>query len=76
MEPEVVEFLKKISYTIGLFLLWMILNIIFGIKLQWAYIFDDKIALKNIIFYTACLASFIGTIFLVFKMWRNFKVPH
>lgn len=75
MEPEVTEFLKKISYTIGLFILWMILNVVFGIQLQWGYIFNNAIGVGNIIYYIFLAGSLAGLFYVIYKMWRNYKMP-
>ena len=70
MEPQLLQFLNRIMRTIGLGLLWMILNSSLGI--MWGYAYIESIwKLSNILFYIFLLLSFIGLLFVLYKIWRH-----
>ena len=50
-------------------LLWLLINEMLGIYLEWAF-FDDGISLVNIIFYLWFLASFIFVVYYLIKKWK------
>ena len=70
MEPEIREFFRRLSTSIGLFIIWMVINMVIGIKLGCAF-FNDKIYWYNILFYTWAVLSFAGLIFFLIKMWKK-----
>jgi hypothetical protein len=70
MEPEIREFFKRISSTIGLIIIWMAINIAAGIKYDLAF-YEEKIRWYNIVFYIWAIASFIALIYLLLKIWKN-----
>jgi hypothetical protein len=74
MEPEVRIFLQKVSSTLGLSLIWMMINLTFGIYYKWGYVYD-KVDTINIIFYIFLLLSFLFLVWYIFKTWRNYKDP-
>jgi membrane protein YdbS with pleckstrin-like domain len=75
MEPEVAEFLKKISYTIGLVIAWLVFNVVFGIKLYWGHIINGSISFGNIFYYLVAVISLLFIIRTIYKWWANFKLP-
>ena len=70
MEPEVREFLKRVSLSLGLAVLWMSINSTVGIMFDLAFI-HDHITPGNIIFYTWFAASIALMIRLYMRLWRN-----
>lgn len=67
MEPEVRAFLQKIVWSISAIMVWMMINILFGIK--WGYAFFDKgHTLGAIIFYAWILIS----IFFLVRTYKRF----
>ncbi|MEP6846326.1 MAG: hypothetical protein ABI861_10000 [Panacibacter sp.] len=70
MEPDAVEFLKRISFSLGIGLMWMILNSTFGIMLDYAFI-HDGVTLGNIIFYIWFVISFILMLWLLIRLWKK-----
>lgn len=67
MEPEVREFLQKIVWSISAIMVWMLVNILFGIK--WGYAFFEKgHTLGAVIFYIWILVSLI----LLFRLYQKF----
>ena len=67
MEPEVSEFLKKIVWSLSAIMIWMMINILFGIK--WGYaLFEKGHTLGSIIFYTWILIS----LFFLYKLYHKF----
>jgi len=72
MEPDVKEFLIRIIQTISMAMVWMVLNMCFGIYFGFAF-FDDHPTLGNYIFYAWFLASFILLIYYFRKKWKGWK---
>jgi hypothetical protein len=70
MEPEIREFFKRISASIGLLIIWMAINLTVGIKFGYAF-FEGSISWSNIIFYVWAVASFMGLIYLFLRIWKN-----
>ena len=70
MEPQLLQFLNRIMRTIGLGLLWMILNSSLGIMWGYAYI-ESNWELSNILFYIFLVLSFIGLLYVLYKIWRH-----
>ena len=50
MEPDIKKYLAKLLNSMSVVLLWLLINAMLGIYLEWAF-FDDGISLVNIIFY-------------------------
>ena len=69
MEDETRLFLIKILQTISIILLWMMVNVFFGLYKQFAY-FDNAPTLKNYIFYTLSLSTLIGVIIHLKHKWQ------
>jgi hypothetical protein len=70
MEPEIKEFFRRMSLSIGLCIIWMAINIVVGIKLGYAF-FEKKIEAGNIIFYIWVVVSFVGLLWLYLHIWKN-----
>jgi len=70
MEPEVREFLKRISLSLGLGLMWMILNSTLGIMFDFAFI-HGSISLGNILFYAWFVLSFAVMLWLYVRLWKK-----
>ncbi len=70
MEPGIKEFFKRLSASIGLFIIWMTVNMVTGIKYGCAF-FEDKIRWGNFVFYTWILVSFTALIFINIKIWKK-----
>jgi ABC-type thiamin/hydroxymethylpyrimidine transport system permease subunit len=70
MEPEVAEFLKRVSYSIGIAFVWLGITCIAGIKGDNAFV-GDHISIGNILFYIWFIASLVGLFFIYKKLWRR-----
>lgn len=70
MEPEVREFLKRISLSLGIGLLWMITNSTLGIMFDLAFI-HENISAGNIIFYVWFAISFALMLWLYVRLWKK-----
>lgn len=70
MEDETKDFLVRILQTISLVLLWMMVNVYFGIYQEYAF-FYDRPHWANYLFY---VLSFITLVFLVRHLWRKWKL--
>jgi len=70
MEPEIREFFKRIVSSLSLLILWMIINLTLGIKLNFAFI-EAKIRWYNIAFYVWLMASLAVLIWLCLKIWQK-----
>ncbi|CAN5272939.1 hypothetical protein BH11BAC6_BH11BAC6_14290 [soil metagenome] len=70
MEPEVRAFLQRISYSLGIGLLWMILNTAAGIRFDLAFI-HGSISTGNIIFYIWFVISTVLMLWLYVRLWKK-----
>jgi len=67
MEPEVSEFLKKIVWSLSAIMVWMLINILFGIK--WGYaLFEKGHTLGSVIFYIWIMISS----YFLFRLYQKF----
>ncbi len=70
MEPEVREFLQKIVWSLSAIMVWMLINILVGIK--WGYaLFETGHTLGSVIFYTWIMISSYFLFRLYQKFWGN-----
>jgi hypothetical protein len=69
MEPEVQDFLKRIVNSLSMALIWMMANMVAGIKYNLAF-FDKYPTWKNYIYYAAALISLFFLIRYLIKKWR------
>lgn len=69
MEPDIKKYLAKLLNSMSIVLLWLLINAMLGIYLEWAF-FDDGISLVNIIFYLWFLGSFIFVVYYLIKKWK------
>ena len=72
MEDETRWFFIVIVQTVSSLVLWMLVNILFGLYFRLA-LFNEAPALKNYIYYTAALASFIFLVRHFVKKWKTVK---
>lgn len=70
MEPEVREFLARISKTIGVVVLWMFINSTVGIMFGWAFT-NGHVTTGNIIFYIWFVVSLAAMLWLIWKLWKG-----
>jgi ABC-type glycerol-3-phosphate transport system permease component len=70
MDPQVLAFLNRITYTIGLVLLWMFTNSTLGIMLGYAFV-KDRWRLSNTLFYIFLIVSFVALIYSLYKLWKT-----
>jgi hypothetical protein len=70
MEPEVRNFLTRVSLSILAGLIWLFTNITAGIFMGWLF-FDTHPTTGNYIFYTWLLLSFVGLIAICLRLWKN-----
>ena len=74
MEPEVRDFLARISVSILVGLLWLFINMTMGLYNGWCF-FSRKPTLGNYIFYGFAVLSLIGLLILFRRIWKE-KFPH
>ena len=70
MEPGIREFFKRLVTSISLLILWMIINVTFGIKFNYAF-YDDTMRWYNIIFYIWLVISFVLLMWAYKKIWQK-----
>lgn len=70
MEPEVKAFLARIVKSLSMALLWMLVNMTFGIFLNYGFI-SGSISVGNIIFYVFCLSSLTALVWYLLKIWKE-----
>ena len=69
MEPETRDFLLLILNTISVILIWMILNVFFGIYLEYG-LFESLPTWKNYIYYALLLGSLVLLIIYIRRKWK------
>lgn len=70
MEPDAREFLVRITKSISMVILWMLVNMTFGVFFDFAFI-HSSIGIGNIIFYTFFLGSLGALIWYLLKVWKQ-----
>jgi hypothetical protein len=70
VEPGIKIFLKRISTSIGMCVIWLAINTTIGIKYGYAF-FTDKIHLSNILFYIWMIVSLAALILFYIKLWEK-----
>lgn len=72
VEPETRAFFVLIANSMALVLLWMVLNVLFGIYLEYAF-FEGRPGWKNILYYIISLVVFVFLLRHLAKKWKNFS---
>ena len=72
MEEDAVAFLKRISMSILIGIVWMGINSTAGIMFDLAFV-HDKISAGNIIFYIWFILSISAMIWLYIRLWGKRK---
>jgi ABC-type glycerol-3-phosphate transport system permease component len=70
MDPQVMAFLNKITYSICFTLLWMFSNSTLGIMLGYAFI-KEHWRLSNILFYIYLIGSFVAFMYGLYRLWKT-----
>ncbi len=70
MEPQLLQFLNRIVRTIGLTVLWMIVNSSIGLMWGYAYV-GNHWKLSNMVFYIFLLLSLAGLLYILYQIWRH-----
>ncbi len=72
MEPDVKAFLLVILNSISMAMIWLMLNMTFGIYFNFAF-FDTGVSVGNILFYIFLITSFLFLLYYLRKKWKGFK---
>jgi hypothetical protein len=70
MEPDAREFLVRITKSISMTILWMLVNMTFGVFFGFAFI-ESSFTAGNIIFYIFFLGSLSALIWYLLKVWKQ-----
>ncbi len=70
MEPDIRDFLVRIANTLGIFSIWMIVNVTFGIKLGYAF-WGNHFTIGNLIFYIWLIVSLILLVWYLKRLWSK-----
>lgn len=70
MEPELKAFLAAIVQIISITVLWMLLNILFGIKYELMFL-DGKITIWHGLYYLCMIASLVWVVRYIIKKWKG-----
>jgi len=70
MEPDARALLTKVSKSLSVALLWMLVNMTFGIFFDFGFI-HSSISLANILFYIFMLGSLSALIWYLLKLWKE-----
>ena len=73
MEDETKDFLVTIVQTVAMAILWMLVNVIVGIKMKYG-LFDTTPSLKNYTYYFFFLLSFFFLVKYFIRKWKNIKM--
>lgn len=72
MEPDIKAFLLLIVNTIAMGMLWLLLNMTFGIYYGFAF-FTGHPSIANIVYWICLITSFIFLLRYFKKKWKGFK---
>ncbi len=70
MEPEVKIFFAKIVKSLSMGLLWMLLNMTFGIFFDFGFV-HTSLSLGNVIFYIFLAGSFAALVWYLLRVWKD-----
>lgn len=70
MEPQIMEYLQRIMRSIGITILWMLLNSTIGLMFGYAYI-GTSIHLFNVLFYIFLITTLVGLIYILYRIWKT-----
>lgn len=70
MEPEVLEFLKRVAKSIGIVLLWLAINTVAAIKGDHGFI-KESITTGNLVFYVWVIISVVLLVYLLRRLWNK-----
>jgi len=74
MEPDVRFFLLCIVQSISMVLLWMLVNMTFGIYFDLAF-FENPPTIFNYLYWIFLLTSFVLLILYLKRKWKGWKEP-
>lgn len=75
MEPEVLQFLQRIGYSLAIALLWLIINATAAVKGDNAFI-GDHVSLANILFYFWFVISVVLLVWIYKRLWSKHLGDH
>lgn len=70
IEPEVTRYMWRIVRTLVAGLLWMLLQVIAGVKTGYAFT-DEGLTWKNIAYYVGGLASLAALLYYYYRLWKK-----
>lgn len=70
MEPEIRAFLVRIANSIAMTLLWMLVNMIAGIRYNLAF-FEGAPKWYNYLYYVCLIGSLVLLILYLKRKWKN-----
>ncbi len=70
MDPIFIKYIKQLLKTITVVIVWMTINIKFGIMENYAFP-DDGFKTYHYIFYIWFLLSLIGIVWYLIKLWNK-----
>ncbi len=70
MEPEVKQFMQKIIWTLSAGLLWLLFNVLAGLKWELAF-WNSAQPWKTILFYSWFIVSIVLLLRLYHRWWKD-----
>ena len=70
MEPEVVDFLKRVAFSIFLAFCWLAINVTIGLRFDLAFV-DGAVSAGNVLFYIWMSVSFVLLLIYLVKLWNK-----
>jgi uncharacterized membrane protein (DUF373 family) len=72
IENDAKNFLVLIVQTVSSIILWLLMNILFGLYLKYG-LFDNYPSAINVLYYSLFVAGSIWLFFFFKKRWKNVK---
>jgi hypothetical protein len=70
MEPELRKLLNRITFSLSILIVWMLINTTIGIKFKYAF-WDNNFSVHNFLFYGWLLISTALLLLLLKKIWSK-----
>lgn len=75
MEPEIRAFLVRVANSIAMTLLWMLVNMVAGIRYNLAF-FEQAPKWYNYLYYIWLVGSFVLLIIYLKRKWKNTDIEN
>lgn len=70
-EPDIKNFLAKILNVVTALVSWAVVNMFFGLYLDWAIVNEGGFNILNAMFYIFFISSLVALIYYFYKVWKR-----